>query len=363
MLAATCFGGAPSATVYQRLIDDAVAKGTPGLQVHVRRGTDRWSGVAGVCSVESGEAMTPTKPIRVASITKMMTCAAVIELVKQNRLSLTDRAMSHLAAGVLDGIPNAGEITVAHLLEHRSGLHNFNGEDGRDFFENLFNDPKRGARKWSPEELIAYARKPGHRPTGRPGDRVSYSSTGYIVLQMILERLEEKPLPEIYRQLLFEPLNMKATGVEGADFTTREIAASYARPSIADRARPSPFSGQTPVRPDGLVNLSAGLDYYNAWAQGAGAVASTADDLAKFMDAVTTGRIEVLTDQAAQFARSRQKQDGLFDWNGGSWGIQATILYQPSRDITVTVLLNDSNAGPTSHDLARGLLQAARQAD
>lgn len=361
MLAATCFGGAPSDTVYRRLIDNAVAKGTPGLQAYARRGTDHWSGVAGVSSVETGQAMTPTKPIRVASITKMMTYAAIMELVKQNRLRLTDRARSHLAAGALEGIPNAGDITVAHLLEHRSGLHNFNGEDGRDFFQDLFSDPKRGVRKWTPEELIAYARKPAHRPTGQPGEHVAYSSTGYIVLQAILERLEKKPLPEIYRQLLFDPLNMRSTGVEGADFTTKEIADSYARSTLADRARSSPFLGRKPARPDGLVNLSDRLEYYNAWAQGAGAVASTADDLAKFMDAVTTGRIAVLNDQRAQFAEAKEKEGSKFDWNGGSWGIQATILYQPSRDITVIVLSNASNAGPDTHQLALDLLKLARE--
>ena len=330
------------------------------MQAQVRRGPASWTGAAGVSSIEDKRAMTATQPVRLASITKMMTYATVMESVKRGRLKLSDHAVSLLEPGALNGIPNAGDITVAHLLDHKSGLHNFNGEDGGDFFRDLFADPERGARRWKPEELLSYAKKPQHRPTGRPGERFNYSSTGYIVLQMILERLEKKPLHQIYRELLFEPLGMKSTGVEGADFTTHEIADSYARPTTSDLARPNPFSRRKPIRSDGLVNLSAGLRYYNAWAQGAGSVAAPVDDLAKFMDAVVTGRIEVLNDQAAEFVRVKSK-GSKFDWNGGSWGIQATVLYEPSREITVIVLLNASNAGSTSHDIALDLLQAARR--
>jgi hypothetical protein len=153
---------------------------------------------------------------------------------------------------------------------------------------------------------------------------------------------------------------MRLAGVEGADFGADRIVSSYARPEPADRSRPSPFHGRKPVRGDGLVNLSAGLAQYNGWARGAGAVAASVQDLAKFMAAVTAGRITVLADQDSAFARSRRNRDDFFDWNGGSWGIQATILFEPHRDITVIVLTNGSNAGRGSHDIARDLLSKAR---
>jgi CubicO group peptidase (beta-lactamase class C family) len=150
--------------------------------------------------------------------------------------------------------------------------------------------------------------------------------------------------------------------VEGADFGAKEIAGSYARLSGNDRANPSPFTGRKAVRSDGLVNLSAGLDHYNAWARAAGAVAANIEDLAKFMEAVEQGRFTVLRDQPAEFARSKQKPNSYFDWNGGSWGIQATVLFEPFRDLTVIVLSNASNSGPGSRDIAKNLLTAAREA-
>lgn len=78
------------------------------------------------------------------------------------------------------------------------------------------------------------------------------------------------------------------------------------------------------------------------------------------MSAVVTGRFSVMTNQQAQFTAARLKQGALFDWNGGSRGIQTTILFEPGRDITVIVLTNSSNAGTSSHDIAKQLLTAAR---
>ena len=344
---------------YQELIDKAVASGTPGLQAYVRKGAAIWSGSAGVASVEDSRPMTMSQRLRLASITKTMTAALTLELVRAGKLQLSDRAVDRLPAGTLDGIPFAGEMTIAHLLEHKSGLHNFNGEDSADFYRDLFaNADER--RVFTAAELLAYARKPQHRPTGRPGEKKTYSSTGYVVLEMVLEHTEGKPLAHLFREKLFEPLGMQTAGVEAADFAADQIADSYARPSARDRISPSPFAKRPTVRNDGLVNLSAGLKSYNGWARGAGAVAASVDDLAKFMDAVRSGRIAVMADQAEQFARSKAKPGSYLDWNGGSWGIQSSILFEPARDITVIVLSNASNVGTSSHDLAQQLLRAAR---
>lgn len=346
----------------QAIIDDAVARGVPGLQAYVRKGKTHWSGTGGVSSLENSSVMNLTQRVRLASITKMMTYATIMDLVKQGRLRLSDRAVTLLPRGTFDGIPFAREITVTQLLDHTSGLHNFNGEDSRDFFADLYSDQQWGTRRWTAGELLAYAKKPQHPPAGRPGAKRSYSSTGYIALELILENVGGKPFPQLLREHLFEPLGMRSAGVEGADFGANEIVDSYALPGRNDLGQPSPFTGRKAARSDGLVNLSAGLNHYNAWARAAGAVGASVEDLAKFMDAVEAGRFVVLRDQEAEFARSKRKPNSYFDWNGGSWGIQATILFEPFRDVTVIVLSNASNIGPSSHDIAKRLLAAAREA-
>jgi hypothetical protein len=153
---------------------------------------------------------------------------------------------------------------------------------------------------------------------------------------------------------------MTLAGVEGVDFTTAQIADAYGIPDPAD-TRPSPFAGRKKVRPDGLIDLSRGLTYYNAWARGAGAVSASVKDLAKFMEAVDAGRLTVLNRQAAEYARVRANRSGKLNWNGGSWGIQASIFSAPAKDTTVIVLSNATNVGPSSGDIGGQLLAAAAQ--
>jgi len=267
---------------YRGIIDRAVQKGVPGVQAVVLQGGREWSGVAGVASVERREPMTPHDRMRLASITKMMTYATIMQLVRQGRLALGDRAIDRLPPGTLDGIPNADRITIEQLLDHTSGLHNFNGPNGADFVHALYSDPKRKSRIWTAKELLAFAAQPGNRPVNAPGEKPGYSSTGYIILEMIAERLTSEPLPSLYYRYIFRPFGMTRSGFEGFDLRGSDSVASYGRPE-SDNGPVSAFAGRTSVRADGLVNLSAGLDYFNAWARGAGAAASTACDLGRFM--------------------------------------------------------------------------------
>ena len=342
---------------YQHVIDSAVARGVPGVQAVVTVGSTEWSGAAGVASVERRTPMSAEHRMRTASITKMLTYAVIMELVRQKRIALSDRAVTRLPPGALTGIPYADSITIEHLLEHTSGLHNFNGERGADFFGDLYGDPARARIRTAPQ-LLAYARNASHPPTGKPGAARSYSSTGYIVLEMIAEHITSTPLPKLYQALIFEPLGMKHSGVEGYDLKASDIADSYGRPMGVNSA--NAFAKRPVVRADGLVNLSSGLAHYNSWARGAGAVASTAADLARFMRAVTSNRLIVLHDQAQQFANAKQRATASFNWNGGSAGIQASIFYAPAGDITVIVLTNATGVPAESITIGRELLQAAR---
>jgi CubicO group peptidase (beta-lactamase class C family) len=344
--------------VFRQLMDSAVRVGMPGLQVSVRIGGRRWMGAGGYASLESRRAMTLRDRVRLASLTKMLTYAATMELVKARRIRLSDRAMNYLDAGFLAGVPNAQDITIGQLLEHTSGLHNFNGEAGQDFFAELYSETNWGRRQWTPAELVAFARRPANRPTGRPGELRSYSSTGYIVLGAVIERVTGRPFQNALRDLVLEPLGMSRAVIDGS-VGTDSIVDSYAVASPDDLLRPSPMKGRQPVRPDGLLNLSKGLAYYNAWAGAAGAVAATVSDLDAFMQAVRDNRRTVLNDQRQVFLDAQPRTS--FSWNGGTFGIQTSILYAPVGDITVIVLGNGTNVNVSTMDLAKRYLEEARR--
>ena len=86
---------------------------------------------------------------RIASNTKTMTAAVVMQLAQEDKLSLGDPVSKYVS-----GVPNGEGITIAELLEMRSGLYNYT--DAAEFSEQINSDP---TKAWTPDELLAIAFK------------------------------------------------------------------------------------------------------------------------------------------------------------------------------------------------------------
>ena len=137
---------------------------------------------------------------------------------KEGRFQFSDRAVTLVPPGALDGIRSRTRSPWRSCSITRAVFTTSTARRAGISSRTSFPIRGTGTRLWTAAELLAYAKKAGHRPTGRPGEKKSYSSTGYIVLEMIVENVESKPFPQLFREHLFEPLGMKSAGVEGADF-------------------------------------------------------------------------------------------------------------------------------------------------
>ncbi len=123
--------------------------------------------------------LTAATRYRVGSITKMFTAALVFQLVEKGKLKLTDTLDKFFPQ-----IPNAKKITIAHILAHRSGIHDLT--DDRDYPTWKMN-PK------TQNEMLAIIAK--GTPDFEPDAKYSYSNSGYVLLSYIVEKLTGKPYP------------------------------------------------------------------------------------------------------------------------------------------------------------------------
>jgi CubicO group peptidase (beta-lactamase class C family) len=146
----------------------------------------------GVADRERNEAVTPAYLFRIASLSKMITSAAIFTLVEQNRLKLSDKVIGPGAVlGTDYGQPpySAGieQITVEQLLTHTSGGWT---NDGRD---PMFTHPA-----MNHAELITWtlANRPLDHP---PGQNFAYSNFGYCVLGRVIEKLTSQSYPDFVR--------------------------------------------------------------------------------------------------------------------------------------------------------------------
>ena len=219
---------------------------------------------------------------RIASNTKTMTSAAILLLAQEGRLRLDDPVSKYVA-----GVPNGDAITIALLLKMRSGLPSFT--ETPELAQSLDNDP---ARAWTAPELLALAVKNPVRFA--PGAEYDYCNTNYLLLGMIAEQLEGKPLAAILNDRLFAPLGMKNTLLPDAASTA--IPAPYAHGymyggssyALIDLAYPTEFQAEARA---GTIKPTDDTAQNPSYAKGAGGAISTARDLAVWMDALVDGKV------------------------------------------------------------------------
>jgi D-alanyl-D-alanine carboxypeptidase len=148
---------------------------------------------------------------RVGSITKMFTATLIMQLIDQEKLSLTTPLSVFYPE-----IKNAEEITIDHMLKHRSGL--FNYTDDADFLE-YFSKPQ------SQEQMIT--RFSGFEPEFKPDRKYSYSNTNYMLLGYIIEKITAESYQAVLQTNIIDELNLKNTHLGSVIDTDKNQAQSF----------------------------------------------------------------------------------------------------------------------------------------
>lgn len=177
----------------------ALAAAHRGAAVAIVTPLGMFSDAAGKADPD-GRAMTPDTPLRIASLTKSFTAAAILRLWETGRLDL-DTPIGAMIPAAEDALLRAGghdptAITVRHLLMHASGLADHSEADA--FQAAVFADP---GRVWTRGDQLAVLVE-ATSPVGQPGGQFHYSDTGYVILGGIIECQTGLPLGDATRDLL-----------------------------------------------------------------------------------------------------------------------------------------------------------------
>ena len=169
-------------------IDDflATSPGAPAACVAVDRPGDRSSVARGWADPDTEVPMTAGHAVRIASCTKTFVASAVLDLVAGGAVDLDGPVLDLTPPAVtsmLGAYEHGDEITVRHLLQHRSGL--IDHTETEEFVETL--ESSGGTHEWTALSQLALAL--AHPPRFRPGTAFSYSDSGYVLLGLIVEHL------------------------------------------------------------------------------------------------------------------------------------------------------------------------------
>jgi len=245
----------------QQDVDAVVAAGAPGAILLVRDGKHTTRLTAGVGNIAKQTPMRPSDHFKIASLTKTYTAAVVLQLVGEGKLRLADTVERWLPGLV----PNGDGITIRQLLNHTSGLADF--EDNPSYLLPYLSGDF--GYYWSPRELVLMG--VSQEPFFAPGNGWAYSNTNYVIAQLIVEEVTGKLLGVELKQRIFQPLRLRQT--------------SYP----TEPGLPSPYAhgymllGEPPLTD--VTGLSPSL------APGSGGIVSTVRDVADFYRALLSGRV------------------------------------------------------------------------
>jgi CubicO group peptidase (beta-lactamase class C family) len=321
------FGAAPSfaqdAARMEEVVQSFVRARTFAGAVLVARGSDVvLSKGYGAANREWDTPNTPTTKFRLGSVTKQFTAASILLLEERGKLTLDDPIGKHMP----EAPPAWGKITIFNLLTHTSGIPNFT------------NLPEYASMKLQNTPVAKTVATVQDKPLDfAPGDRMSYSNSGYLVLGHVIERVTGGSYETFVTDNIFTPLGMKDSGYDSNTRVIQRRAAGY---------MPSP-SG--PVNA-GYVHMSI--------PHAAGALYSTTEDLLRWEQGLFGGKLI----SAASLAKMTTPFKGdyalgvvvvtangrkVVQHGGGIDGFNTYLAYYPDTKTTVAVLANMNGEAPT----------------
>jgi len=305
-----------------RVLKESYLSAEPGAAVLVvERSKVIFKGGYGMANMELGVKIGPQMVFRIGSITKQFTATAIMMLVDEGKISLSDPLNKFFPKYPING----DVVTIEHLLHHTSGIKSYTS-----------------MAKWRPlmktdltvQKMIDIFK---NEPVDfKPGERFLYNNSGYFLLGAIIEKVSGKTYQKFIRQRIFDPLGMK-----------NSFYGSHSR-IILNRASGYQKKG------NGFINA----DYLSmTQPYSAGSLLSTVDDLYRWSRSLFSGTFisakslkAMLTPGSLNggeftgygfgFSISKIKGNSLVSHGGGINGFITYAMYLPEKEIFIAALTN-----------------------
>jgi CubicO group peptidase (beta-lactamase class C family)/uncharacterized protein YneR len=151
----------------------------------------------GPASADGSKMNTPESQFLIGSITKTFTAIAIMQLFEEEKLSLSDPLSKYVPL-----FPQSDQITIRHLLSHKSGIKNYTELPDMN--------------EWKADEIspIRLVEKVMDYPLGfEPGTMFSYSNTNYLLLGMIIEQVTGMDYEKYLQKNILNRAGLSHTGM------------------------------------------------------------------------------------------------------------------------------------------------------
>src|SRR5918994_6014499 len=204
-----------------RRVDEAAARSSfAGVVQLERAGVVALDAAYGLADRSHGIAMTTDNQLGMASGSKTFTALVMLRLVEEGLLTLSTIARQILGT---DLPLIADDVTIEHLLCHRSGIGDYLDEDVVDSED--FELPISAHRLVTTQDFLPIL--DGYSTKFRAGERFSYCNGGFVLLALIAERVTGRTYHDLVRELVCSPAGMADTGFLRSDALPGRAALGY----------------------------------------------------------------------------------------------------------------------------------------
>lgn len=235
-----------------------------------------------------------------ASVSKQFTAMIIMMLKENGKLSYDDSVSKYL------DIPYKG-ITIRHLLTHTSGL-----PDYQEIMDKYWDKTKVAGN----EDCIAYLNRYAPSKLFEPGEKYTYSNTGYLLLASLAEKASGKDFIWMCRRWIFRKLKMKSTDIRTLE--EKKAVKNFAIGHIYVEER------NKYVRADSFPSSD-----YTIWLgnrKGPGRISSTAADLLKWDKALYTNKLVKQPTLQQAFTPMKLKDGGISNYGFG-WTLRTDSVF------------------------------------
>jgi D-alanyl-D-alanine carboxypeptidase len=325
---------APSAEDIAKRIDvlakEALSRPVAGISIAVARdGQVVFARGYGLANIEHAVAVTPNTIFHIASISKNILAAVVLQLADQGKLRLDDDVTRYVPESPTHG----HHVTVRQLLNHTSGIYSFTSlpEAANNERFDLTHEQVLGLIKDKPLEF-------------EPGTSWRYDNSAFYLAGMVVERVTRQEYGQYVREHIFNPLGMSSASMCDARMVVPHLSSGYE------------------VDHGTLVNAA-----FTSWKLpfAAGAICATAEDLLKWQAALDGGRVLSASSLKLMRTPGRLSDGTLIDYGlgtrfgsldghpvlghtGSGGGFNSVLESFPDDHLTIVVLMNTGyGAGPS----------------
>lgn len=284
----------------QTVLDDAVDKGIDGIFVYVEQTNNIDESYVAGLQDKAGQVPADANTLfKIASISKLFIAVSATKLIVEEQLSLNDTLATWLPEWA-DRIANSSSITISQMIQHRSGIADFDSQAGFSW-QNAHTDI---------DSTLAYALdKPADFT---PGSKYEYSNTNYLLLAKVLDKVLGYSHQHYITENILTPLAMHDTYLQYSEIEPTLLAKGYW----------------------GNVERST-QDYVIP----GGSMISTVKDIAIFIRALNTGSLLSVEE--------KDLYGSVYWFNHSGWlpGYQSVANYHSDIDAVVIQFINTTGDG------------------